>query len=204
MAITALTDQSLMNFQLNAGAFFEGLDMEAITDIASLKSAIETAMTAGKCLGATDGGGTFVCTPEVRNITADGMRAKIKGATVFDSWDVKLTTTLKEVTASTMATSLATSETDLTVPGLAKITVNTMLTKDDYIDKLTWVGDRADGSIIAITIYGALNISGFTLTFADKAEGKIPVEFVAHNDNLANIDKIPAEIIIFSEVVAPA
>ena len=197
---SGLTPESFKNMQLDAGAFFIGLDTSTVTpDMTAdeFGALLKQGVTDGHCMGATIGGGTFVATPEVRQIEADGMRSPIIGSTVFDSWEVKLTTTLKEITPETLAYSLATSEVD---PTTGAIMINNTLLPEHYISTMGWAGRILDGRLMYIEIQNALNIVGTTLTFTDKGEGTIAVEYRAHQADLTKMQYAPVKIFYFDLV----
>lgn len=204
MAVQGLTPDSFKNMQLNAGAFFIELDTSSITKTttaAEFGIMLEEAVAENKCLGATAGGGSFSATPEVRQIEADGMRSPIIGSTVFDSWDITLSTTLKEITKENLAYALATSEIN---PTTGAIEIANALLPEHYISKIGWAGDILDGRLIYIELDNALNIAGTTLTFTDKGEGTIAVEFRAHQADLISMQYAPCRIFIFDRETGAA
>lgn len=197
--LTGLRPESFNNMQLNAGIFLENFDYSDITTAAALKTAIEAAKTAGTIIGATVGDGTFTATPEVRQIEANGMRYPIIGSTVFDSWDVHLTGTMKEITGENFKRVLATAN-KTTSGAITKITMRTDLLASDYINSICWVGDMLNQGLVLIDLKHVLNISGATFTFTDKGEGTLPFDFRAHCATLAEMDQAPVEIWL----IAPA
>lgn len=197
-----LTPKSFENMQLDAGAFFVGLDVSSVTKNTTAEEfaeILQAGVEAGKSLGATTGGGSFQATPEVRQIEADGMRSPIIGSTVFDSWEVKLTTTLKEITKENLAYSLATSEVD---PETGAIVINNSLLPEHYIKTMGWAGRILDGRLLYIEIQNALNIVGTNLTFTDKGEGTIAVEFRAHQADLEKMQYAPCKIYYFERAAS--
>lgn len=173
-----------------------GFEYKTIADATALKTAIATALKDDtKTLGATRGGGTFECTPEVRNIEADGKRYEFVGSTVFDSWTVRMTGTLMEVTPNNFKRVL--SAADVATDGAKKtVTVRTDVTPADYLKSLVWVGDTSEGFVL-IALKNALNTTGANLTFTDKGEGTLPFEFHAHQDNVEDSETAPFEIVYF-------
>lgn len=194
---TGLRPETFQNLQLNAGAFFIGLDYSTCKTAAELAEVVKTAIEEGsKVLGATLGGGSFQCVPEARNIEADGMRYAFKGSTVFDSWQVKLTGTLKEVTPDNFARMLACA--DVQKDGEKTVLkVRTDLKDTDYIPHLQWVGDTSRGYVL-IDLHNALNLAGANMTFADKNEGTLPFEFQAHQDDVTQLAHAPAQVVFFT------
>lgn len=195
---TGLRASTFENLQLNAGMFLANFDYSTATDAATLGALLKTERekTSGSALiGATRGGGTFVCTPNTRSIEADGNREEWKGSSVNDGWTIKLTTTLLEINADNLKRSFGTADvTDTEKKHTIKI--RTDIKDADYIDSLVWVGDTSKGYVL-IAIKNALNTAGATLTWTDKGEGTIPVEFTAHQDGLETDGYAPCEVIFF-------
>lgn len=195
---TGLRASTFENLQLNAGMFLANFDYSTATDAASLGALLKTERekTSGSALiGATRGGGTFVCTPNTRSIEADGKREEWKGSSVNDGWTIKLTTTLLEINADNLKRSFGTADvTDTEKKHTIKI--RTDIKDADYIESLVWVGDTSKGYML-IAIKNALNTAGATLTWTDKGEGTIPVEFTAHQDGLGTDGYAPCEVIFF-------
>lgn len=195
---TGLRASTFENLQLNAGMFLANFDYSTATDAATLGALLKTERekTSGSALiGATRGGGTFVCTPNTRSIEADGKREEWKGSSVNDGWTIKLTTTLLEINATNLKRAFGTADvTDTEKKHTIKI--RTDINDADYIDSLVWVGDTSKGYVL-IAIKNALNTAGATLTWTDKGEGTIPVEFTAHQDGLETDGYAPCEVIFF-------
>lgn len=195
---TGLRASTFENLQLNAGMFLANFDYSTATDAATLGALLKTERekTSGSALiGATRGGGTFVCTPNTRSIEADGKREEWKGSSVNDGWTIKLTTTLLEINATNLKRSFGTADVTETEKKHT-IKIRTDIKDADYIDSLVWVGDTSKGYVL-IAIKNALNTAGATLTWTDKGEGTIPVEFTAHQDGLETDGYAPCEVIFF-------
>lgn len=195
---TGLRASTFENLQLNAGMFLANFDYSTATDAATLGALLKTERekTSGSALiGATRGGGTFVCTPNTRSIEADGKREEWKGSSVNDGWTIKLTTTLLEINADNLKRSFGTADVTATEKKHT-IKIRTDIKDADYIDSLVWVGDTSKGYVL-IAIKNALNTAGATLTWTDKGEGTIPVEFTAHQDGLETDGYAPCEVIFF-------
>ena len=190
---TPARSDGLKKFQLNAGIFLMNFDMSDIDDSSDMRTAIAAAITAGTdILGITRGGGSFQVTSEMRQPEFDGQRYRYVGGEFVDSADAFLSTTLLEVTPANMKYAIGSGALDTS----GKIvSMHTQVTDEDYIPTLTWVGDLADGSFVAIELKNALNTSGLNLTFTDKGEATIPVEFHAHQDEVSDYDEAPFKII---------
>ena len=136
---SGFTEKTAENLLLDAGAFFVDYDVETDT--------FETAVTAGKLLGATRGGGQFNATPEIRRIEVDGVSGNAKGLTVIDSWEVKMTANILEVSKEVIARSLTASEIDSTTnEDYDIIKAKNFIELADYIDNVTFVGTLSGGN----------------------------------------------------------
>jgi hypothetical protein len=176
--ISGLTAKTTENLVLDAGAFFKNFIVEPAEGAQA--DTFESAVTAGKLLGATKGGGSFSAVPTFRPIEADGARGAVKGLQLVETWEVKMGAKLLEVTVSTLEAALA-SAVASTVAQKTKLTAKVCLSDDDYIDNITWVGNLSGSEEpVIIQIYNALNTKGLELTFEDKGEAVIETEFVGH------------------------
>ena len=201
--VTPCRTETFENLLLNAGAFLIGFDYESYTDATALRTALATALQDDtKVLGATDGGGTFVVTSEIREPTVDGKRYRFKGGAFVDSVDAQLTGTLKEIRPGSFAKVLATGEVS-TSGSKTTVKMHTAIQGGDYIPSLVWVGDRSDGGLIIIALKNALNNNGMTLTFSDKGEATMPFEFHAYQDAVEDYDYAPYEVIFLDPVSTP-
>lgn len=191
--------ETFQKLQLNAGIFLKNLDYSSIADASALKTAIASAVSAGTTiLGATRGGGTFTVTRELRTPEVDGMRYPFKGSDFVDSVEAYLSTTLVEVTPSNIKDTLG-NATATTSGKKTTIKMHTAVQDSDYISSLTWVGDLADGQLVAITLKNALNTADFSLTFTDKGEGTLAAEFHARQAAVTDYDEAPFEIVYFDK-----
>jgi len=180
---TATTAENLL---LDAGAFFKNFEVGTDT--------FDSAVAAGKLLGATQGGGTFSAVPTIRKIEIDGVKGAAKGLQVIDEWVVTLMANIKEVTQESIMAALATGVAADGPTGYKKITVNNYIQLTDYIDNVVWVGklSKTDTPVIII-VKNAISLGGLTLNMADKSEGLIPTTFTGHYDD-TELDVPPFEI----------
>lgn len=199
-SLSALRDAAFDNLQLNVGLFLKNFKTtaDAATDSASLLTSVRAAISAGtKVLGVTRGGGNFSVSREMRNPDIDGLRYRYKGGSFVDSTDPYLSTTLVETTPENFATALGGT---ISTSGKKKtLKMPTALSNSAYLDDLCWIGDLADGSLVMICLYNALNTSDFTFTFQDKSEGSFGVEFHGCQSGVADYDLAPFEVVFFSK-----
>lgn len=203
--ITGLDAKSMENLQLNAGIFLKNFVYDSYTDAKSLRDAV---VAAGKNIdhriGATRGGGSFQCVPQTREVEADGKRYSFVGSTMFDSWDVKMTTTVIEATPGNFKMAMASADVQ-TTGNVSKLTLRTEPNREDYIKSLVWVGDTSQGFVL-IDMKNALNTTGINLTFTDKGEGTIPLELHANQDNVDDYDVAPVTVLLIGSAkpIAPS
>ena len=194
---TALRAETFDNLQLNAGIVLKNLDYSSIASASALKSAIASAITAGTTiLGATRGGGTFTVTRETRTPEIDGMRYPFIGSDFVDSTDAYLSTTLVEITPGNIEVSLGSGRAT-TSGGKTTSTMTTAFDDSDYLDNICWIGDLADGRLVLICLKNAINTADFSLTYTDKGEGTLAVEFHARQAAVDDYDTAPFEVVFF-------
>lgn len=171
---SGFTTETAKSLLLNAGAYFKNYDVG--TDD------FDSAVAAGKLIGATKGGGEFSAVPEIRQIEVDGVAGRAKGLETIDSWDIYLKANVLEVKEATIQSGLAASSVDTsTNTDYDIITASNNLDVSDYIDNITWVGtlSGSDKPVI-IQIFNALNTEGLKFSTTDKAEATISLTFYAH------------------------
>ena len=171
---SGFTTETAKSLLLNAGAYFKNYDVS--TDD------FDSAVAAGKLIGATKGGGEFSAVPEIRQIEVDGVAGRAKGLETIDSWDIYLKANVLEVKEATIQSGLAASSVDTSTNiDYDIITASNNLEVSDYIDNITWVGtlSGSDKPVI-IQIFNALNTEGLKFSTTDKAEATISLTFYAH------------------------
>lgn len=199
--LTGLRDKTFENLQLNAGVFIENFEITTELTASQLQLNILNILSGtgddAGVLGATIGGGSLVCEPAIRQIEADGMRYPIIGSTVNDSWTIRLTGTMKEITPNNFKRVLASCDAVKNTKGdVTTLTLRTEIKKTDYISKLCWIGDTSKGFVV-IELSNVLNLDGATFTFTDRGEGTLPFNFQAHVASLSTMDSAPLRIIFF-------
>lgn len=197
--VTGLRAKSFENMQLNAGIFLKNFDYSTATDAKTLFELIQTAKnTEGSIIGATIGGGTFTCTPNMRQIEVDGKRFEFVGSQVNDGWNIYLSGTMKEIRPDSIRDALISADTK-TEGNVTTITLRNDIADTDYIKSLVWCGNVGRDKLVLIDISNALNTAGAALTFTDKGEGSIPFEFHAHAADLADEENAPVTIKFFDK-----
>ena len=161
--LTGVTSKTKENYQLGAGVVCTSFSNGVISGI----------------VGATRGGGSFTAVPTIRQPEIDGLPENTKDFKTIDYWVATLTTTLIEVTETSIRLALAggsasTSESVTTITATQGI-----IPSESYTD-LWWVGDTSDGNKIAIKLSNALGSNGFNFNFVDRGEGTFELQAIAH------------------------
>ena len=177
-AYSGFTKKTPERLLLDAGAFFKDFIYK---EDGKENDTFETAVKAGKLIGATKGGGEFSAVPTVRQIEADGVKGRAKGLEIIDSWDVYLKATVLEVTAETIKSALGAATVDTLDEKYDVITGNASIELTDYLDNVTWVGTLSGSNEpVIIQVYNGLNTDGLKLTVQDRNEATIPMTFYGH------------------------
>jgi hypothetical protein len=171
---------------LDAGAFFKNFVVGTDT--------FESAITAGKLIGATSGGGTFKAAPETRRIEVDGVKGPAKGLTIIDGWDVSLMANVKEVSPESIKMALGAATIENGTPGYKKISGNNYILDEDYLENVCWIGKLSGSNMpVIIVVKNAIALNGLNLIMKDKNEGLIPTTFTGYYDS-EDLDSPPFEI----------
>lgn len=176
-------------YQLDAGAVFKNWEFGVDT--------YDTAIAAGKLIGATQGGNSLSVVPTMRQVQADGAKGAWKGGEVIDAWECTLTANFLEMTKEVIKASLGASTIDSDSDGFYDIVQAAQyVCSDDYIDNIAWVG-RISGSNkpFVVVLKNVLANSGLTFSPADNAEGVVPVTFMAHYDP-SDLDTPPVKVYV--------
>lgn len=183
---SGFTETTAKKLLLDAGAFFKNFEVGTDT--------FEDAVTAGKLLGATQGGGTFSAIPTIRKIEIDGVKGSAKGLEVIDEWVVTITANMKEISQDVIKAALGSGTIADGSTGYKKITANNYIQLTDYIDNITWVGKLSgEEKPVIIQVFNALSTNGLTLNTQDKNEAVVALTFIGHYDADA-LDTPPFEI----------
>ena len=172
--ISGFTSKTPEHLLLDSGAFFKNFDVATDT--------FESAVTAGKLIGATRNGGKFDAIPEIRQIEVDGVKGPAKGLEMLDAWNVTIGANVLEITTDTLAMALASTEVDSTTNEKYDIIkANNVIELDDYIDNITWVGTLSGSEEpVIIQVLNALNMGGLSLQTQMKNEAVTALNFTGH------------------------
>lgn len=127
---------------------------------------------------ATTGGINVICQPtysdfgeDVDNVPNNMMEFKH-----LDGWDCTMSTISLGTSVELIRYSLGAA--DITA-ATSKITPRRNLLQTDFAD-VWWVGDRADGGLVAVRLINALSTGGFSLQTTKNGKGQITIELTGH------------------------
>ena len=154
---------------------FEGLQLDAGVLLTSFNPATP-AVADEAIICATTGGINVVCEPTYSDFgeDVDNVPNNMKEFKHLDGWDCRISTT-----------GLGTSPENIKLAlGVADITGNKIvprrnLEQTDFAD-IWWVGDRADGGLVACKLLNALSTGGFSLQTEKNGKGQISLEITGH------------------------
>lgn len=128
---------------------------------------------------ATTGGIKVTCTPtysdygeDVDNVPNNMMEFKH-----LDGWDCKISTTCLGTSPEIIRMSLGAA--DITAAS-GKIAPRRDLVQTDFESSVWWVGDKADGGLVAVELKNALSTGGFNLQTTKNGKGQISLELTGH------------------------
>ena len=178
-SFSGYTKKTPEHLLLDAGAFFKNFIHEPG---GTENDTYDSAVAAGKLLGATQGGGEFSAVPSIRQIEVDGVKGRAKGLETIDSWEGYIKATVLEATPDSIKAALSAATVDSeSDEDYDVITGNAEIELDDYIDNITWIGTLSGSKKpVIIQVYNALNTDGLKLTVKDKGEATIPATFYGH------------------------
>lgn len=169
-----ITPKTVKELQLGAGAFFKNVGRN---------ETYAAAKAAGKCLGATRGGGTFRAAATIEQVEIDGAQGRVKGGIIVNGWEVSFNTTLIEVNKDTLVMGLGAGALDTTTMPGYNIISGTMYADDDQFINICWMGCKAGTSEpIKIFISNAFNEGGLEFAVSDDGTGTIPLTLYGYND----------------------
>jgi hypothetical protein len=174
--ISGYTAKTKENLLLDAGAFFKNYNIETDT--------FDSAVAAGKLIGATRGGGSFVAKATYRVLEVDGIKGDVVGASEIDTWETTLSANVLEVTKENLATALGASVLDDTTNANYHIIKGkNAVEDDDYISNITWVGTLSGNEKpVIIQVYNALSTDGLTINTQNNNEVVLSLNFKGHFD----------------------
>ena len=164
---TKIPQSTFEELQLDAGVLLNTFDPS---------NPVEPADSAIIC--ATTGGINATCVPTFSDLgeDVDNCPVNMKELKHLDSWECKMAFTSLGTSAANIRLALGAADIDATS---GKITPRRDLEQTDFSD-IWWVGDRADGGLVAIKLINALSTAGFSLQTTKSGKGQTSVELTGH------------------------
>lgn len=169
---------------------FQGLQLDAGVLLTTFDPAAP-AITDAAIICATTGGINPVCEPTYSDFgeDVDNVPNNMKEFKHLDGWNCSISTTSLGTTPELIKLALGAADIDGTNTSLIKPRRD--LKQTDFSD-LWWVGDRADGGLVAIKLMNALSTGGFSLQTTKNGKGQIAIEITGHVSIQAQ-DVVPME-----------
>lgn len=162
---TKIPESTFQDLQLDAGVLLKTFDPDNVSAPAD-----------SDIICATTGGITVSCVPEFEDFFADVDNApnNVKEGKKLTGWTCTLSTTSLGTSPELIKLALGAADVsgDSVVP-------RRDLSQNDFSD-LWWVGDKADGGMVAVQVLNALSTGGFVLTTTKNGKGTIGLELTGH------------------------
>ncbi len=175
---TGYTEKTMRDRQTGAGAYFLNYDVKNDTFMSAIK--------AGKCIGATSGGGSISIKPTLVATEIDGVPTDAMGLVNVESYECTINAAFIELNSRVIELAIAATKSTKIELGEAKqkykkIEGKMFLEESDYHNNVTFIGDMAgyDRPVI-VQIYNALSTDGLSLNPKDKADTVISMTFKGH------------------------
>lgn len=125
----------------------------------------------------TTGGINATCVPTYSDFgeDVDNCPVNMKELKHLDGWECGLSFTSLGTTPESIRLALGAAD----IEGETKIVPRRDLSQNDFRD-VWWVGDRADGGMVATCLKNALSTSGLSLQTTKNGKGQITVELMGH------------------------
>lgn len=178
---TVIPQSTFEEMQLDAGVLLKNFDPANVQAPAD-----EDIITA------TTGGVTVSCVPSFSDLgeDVDNVPSNMKELKHLDTWDCSLATTALGTSPELIRFSLGCADVDST--NTSKIIPRATLKQTDFSDSIWWVGDRADGGVVAVELKNALSTSGFSLKTTKNGKGQTSVTITGHV-SIASQGVVPME-----------
>ena len=155
---------------------FDGLQLDAGVLLKKFDPAKVAAPADEDIICATTGGINISCVPTYSDLgeDVDNCPTNTKELKHLDGWDCKMSFTSLGTSPENIKLALGAATVSTT-----KVTPNRDLKQADFSD-IWWVGDRADGGVVAACLKNALSTGGFTLQTTKNGKGQVSVELTGH------------------------
>lgn len=175
---TKIPQNTFDNLQTDAGVLLKAFDPSNPTEPAD-----------ANIITATTGGINVVCQAEYSDYgeDVDNVPNNMKELKHLDGWTCTLSTTALGTSPELIKLQLGAAD----INGSTKIVPRRDLEQTDFAD-LWWVGDKADGGLLAVRIINALSTGGFNLQTTKNGKGQLSIELTGHV-SINDQDTVPME-----------
>lgn len=158
---------------------FSGLQLDAGVLLKTFDPAKPSAPADADIICATTGGINAVCKPTFSDFgeDVDNVPNNMKEFKHLDGWECSFSTTSLGTTPALIRLALGCA--DIDTEDTTKIVPRMDLEQTDFTD-IWWVGDRADGGLVAIQLKNALSTDGFSLKTTKNGKGQIALTITGH------------------------
>lgn len=159
---------------------FEGMQLDAGVLLKNFNPADVQAPADEDLICATTGGITVACTPTFSDLgeDVDNVPVNMKELKHLDSWACSISTTSLGTSPEMIRMSLGCADIDSN--NRAKIIPRMSLAQGDFASSIWWVGDRADGGVVAVELKNALSTGGFSLQTSKNGKGQTSITIEGH------------------------
>ena len=158
---------------------FEELQMDAGVVLTNFDPSDPVAPEDADIVCATTGGINASCVPTYSDMgeDVDNCPNNTKELKHLDGWGCTMSFT--SLGTSPASIKLALGAADIGSSDTTKVTPRRDLLQTDFKD-IWWVGDRADGGMVAVCLKNALSTGGFTLQTTKNGKGQVSVTLTGH------------------------
>lgn len=157
---------------------FESLQLDAGVLLNRFDPSNPVAPADEDIITATTGGITIAAVPAYSDLgeDVDNVPNNMKEFKNLDSWDCSITTTGLGTSPKLIKLALGCADIDAES---SKIIPRADLAQTDFSD-IWWVGDRADGGVVAVQLKNALSTAGFSLQTSKNGKGQTSLTITGH------------------------
>jgi len=158
---------------------FEDMQLDAGVLLKTFNPASPAAPADADIITATTGGVNVTCKPNFSDLgeDVDNVPNRTKELLHLDYWDCSIGTTALGTSPEMIKMSLGCADIDGT--DTTKIVPRAELKQTDFSD-IWWVGDKADGGLVAVQLKNALSTDGFSLKTSKNGKGQTSLTITGH------------------------
>lgn len=158
---------------------FEDIQLDAGVLLKTFNPSNPVAPQDEDIITATTGGINVVCKPSFSDLgeDVDNVPANMMELKHLDGWECSLSTTALGTSPELIRLQLGCA--DIDGSDTSKIVPRAELKQTDFSD-IWWVGDKADGGLVAVQILNALSTEGFSLQTTKNGKGTSSLTITGH------------------------